>query len=189
MKETGIERVAVIGAGLMGFGVAVEFARFGYQVSIYNTREESSKRAMEQAREALDLMVETELITAEEADAAYARLNPTIDFSDAATGADFVHESVLEILDLKKEVFAKLDEICPPPTILATNTSSLKVSDIASATNPSSTLRSLSCAHLILNSSSLMNFLAPLSSSSSSASIAQMSSQISSSQVPGTNLL
>jgi len=134
MKEAGIERVAVIGAGLMGFGVAVEFARFGYQVSIYNTREETSKRAMEQAREALDLMVETELITAEEADAAYARLNPTIDFSDAATGADFVHESVLELLDLKKEVFAKLDEICPPPTILATNTSSLKVSDIASAT-------------------------------------------------------
>jgi len=60
MKEEGVERVAVIGAGLMGFGVALEFARFGYQVSLYNTREETSKRAMDQAKEALDLMVETE---------------------------------------------------------------------------------------------------------------------------------
>jgi 3-hydroxybutyryl-CoA dehydrogenase len=134
MKEEGIERVAVIGAGLMGFGVATEFARFGYQVSIYNTREESSKRAMEQAREALDLMVETELITAKEAEAAYARLCPTTDITDAARGADFVHESVSELLSLKQEVFARLDEICPPPVILATNTSGFRVTDIASAT-------------------------------------------------------
>lgn len=134
MKEEGIERVAVIGAGLMGFGVAVEFARFGYHVSMYNTREETSKRAMEQAKEALDLMAETELITGDEAMAAYARLRPTTEISNAVTGANFVLESVLELLALKQEIFAKLDEICPPPTILATNTSSLRVTDIASAT-------------------------------------------------------
>jgi 3-hydroxybutyryl-CoA dehydrogenase len=134
MKETGIERVAVIGAGLMGCGVAVEFARFGYEVSIYNTHEETSKQAMQQAREALDLMAETELITGEEADAAYGRLRPTTNITDAASGAHFVHESVLEVLDVKKEVFARLDEICPPPVILATNTSGLRVTDIASAT-------------------------------------------------------
>ena len=134
MKEEGIERVAVIGAGLMGFGVAAEFARFGYQVSIYNTKEETSKRAMEQAREALDLMVETELITGDEGRAAHARLRPTTDIVDAVKGADFVHESVLELLKLKQEVFSKLDEICPPPVILATNTSGLRVTDIASVT-------------------------------------------------------
>jgi len=134
MKEAGIERVAVIGAGLMGFGVAVEFARFGYQVNIYNTREETSQQAMQQAREALDLMAETELITGEEADAAYGRLHPTTDIVKAAGDADFVHESVLEVLDIKKEVFARLDEICPPSVILATNTSGLRVTDIASAT-------------------------------------------------------
>ena len=134
MKEEGIERVAVIGAGLMGFGVAVEFARFGYQVSMYNTREETSKRAMQQAKEALDLMAETELITRDEALAAYARLRPTTDIADAATGTDFVHESVLELLALKRETFARLDELCPPPVILATNTSTLRVTDIASAT-------------------------------------------------------
>ncbi len=67
MKEPGIERVAVIGAGLMGFGVGVEFARFGYEVALYNRREETSREAMERSREALDLMAETELITAAEA--------------------------------------------------------------------------------------------------------------------------
>jgi len=134
MKEADIERVAVIGAGLMGFGVAVEFARFGYQVSIYNTREETSRQAMQQAREALDLMAETELITGEEADAAYGRLHPTIDIVEAAGDADFVHESVLEVLDIKKEVFTRLDEICLPSVILATNTSGLRVTDIASVT-------------------------------------------------------
>nr|MBC8476709.1 NAD(P)-binding domain-containing protein [Dehalococcoidia bacterium] len=134
MNEPGIERIAVIGAGMMGFGVAVEFARFGYPVSMFNTREESSRAAMQNAREALDLMAETELITREEADAAYGRLHPTIDMEEAVNGADFIHESVSEVLDLKKEVFARLDELCPPSVILATNTSALRVSDIASAT-------------------------------------------------------
>ena len=134
MKEEGIERVAVIGAGLMGFGVATEFARFGYQVSIHNTKEETSKRAMEQISEALDVMVETELMTSDEAKAAYGRLRPTTDIADAATGADFVHESVPEQLSLKQEVFARLDELCPPPVILATNTSGFRVTDIASVT-------------------------------------------------------
>jgi len=134
MKEQDIKRVAIIGAGLMGLGVGVEFARFGYDVSLYNTREESSKKAMERAREELDLMAETELITAGEADAAYGRLRPTTDLEEAAAEADFVHESVLEVLKLKQEVFVKLDEICSPPTILATNTSGLRVSKIASVT-------------------------------------------------------
>ena len=134
MKEEGIDRVAVIGAGLMGFGIALEFARFGYQVSMYNTREETSKQAMQQAKEALDLMAETELITSDEAIAAYARLRPTTDIADATTGANFVVESVLELQALKQEIFAKLDELCPPSVILATNTSGLKVTDIASAT-------------------------------------------------------
>ena len=92
MKIEGFERVAVIGAGLMGFGIAVEFARFGYEVSIYNTGEESSRQAMERAGEALDLMVETGLITGDDAKAAHGRLRPTTDIVDAASGADFVTE-------------------------------------------------------------------------------------------------
>lgn len=133
MKEKSIERVAVVGAGLMGFGIGVEFARFGYHVSLYNTTEATSQKAMEKAGEDLDLMVETQLLTAEEAKATYGRLRPTTDLRDAASGADYVIESVLEILSLKQEIFARLDELCPPPAILATNTSTLMVSEIASA--------------------------------------------------------
>jgi len=134
MKEESIERVAVIGAGLMGLGIGVEFARFGYQVSLYNTTKATSQRAMENAREDLDLMVETQLVTSDEAKAAYDRLRPTTDLADAASGADYVIESVLELFSLKQEIFAKLDELCPPPAILATNTSGMRVTDIAAAT-------------------------------------------------------
>ena len=133
-RDESIRQVAIIGAGLMGFGIGVEFARFGYPVTLYNTTEATSRRAMEQAREALDLMVETELITTEEARAAYGRLRPTTDLADAATGADYVVESAPEVLSIKQEIFARLDEICPPPAVLATDTSYLLVTDIASVT-------------------------------------------------------
>lgn len=133
IREESIERVAVIGAGLMGLGIGVEFARFGYHTSLYNTTEATSKKAMEQAQEDLDLMVETQLVTSNEAKAAYDRLRPTTDLVEAVSGADYVIESVPELLSLKQEIFARLDELCPPPAILATNTSALLVTDIASA--------------------------------------------------------
>ncbi len=135
MKEPEIKKIAIIGAGLMGFGIGLEFARFGYEVTLYNTRKETSLAAMSLAAEALGLMVETKLITRKQADAALKRLHPTTDFDEAAAGADFVHESVIDRLDLKMETFSRLDKICPPPAILATNTSGLLVSDIAAATD------------------------------------------------------
>lgn len=134
MKDPEIDNVAVIGAGLMGFGVGVEFARFGYQVALFNRTPETSKQAMQQARGALDLMVETELMSGAEADEAYRRLRPTTDLAEAARGAQYVVESVAELPDLKKEIYAALDQICPPPAILATNTSGLSITDIATAT-------------------------------------------------------
>jgi 3-hydroxybutyryl-CoA dehydrogenase len=134
MKVTGIRQVSVIGAGLMGLGIGVEFARFGYRVNLYNTTEASSRNAMQRAHEDLDLMVETELITRTEARAAYRRLHPTTDLTQAAMGADYVVESVPEVLSLKKEIFIRLDELCSPPAILASNTSGFLVTDIASVT-------------------------------------------------------
>lgn len=130
MKEPGINKVAIIGAGLMGFGIGIEFARFGYDVSMLNTSEATSKRTQEWSREALDLMAETELITAAEADAAYGRLAFTTDMVEAASGADYVSENVFEGLELKKEVFAKLDKICSPTAILTTNSSNFRSSEI-----------------------------------------------------------
>ncbi|MFC2033774.1 3-hydroxyacyl-CoA dehydrogenase family protein [Chloroflexota bacterium] len=131
MKETSINNIAVIGAGLMGYGIGLEFARFGYQVNLYNTSQASSEIAMKRSREDLDIMIQAQLLTTEEADTAYSRLHSTTNIAEAASNADYIVESVLEVLPLKQEIFAKLDEICPPTTILATNTSGLKVTDIA----------------------------------------------------------
>ena len=132
MKERNIHNVAVIGAGLMGLGIGVEYARFGYDVKLYNTGKRSSESARQRAEEILDLMVKTRLITRNAAKAAMNRLTFCIEINEAANGADLVVESVLENLTLKQEIFAKLDEICPPPVVLCTNTSSLRVTDIAS---------------------------------------------------------
>jgi len=131
MKEQGIDRVAIIGAGLMGFGIGLDFARFGYEVNLYNTRKNTSELAMKRSREALDLMVETELITADEAAAAYKLLRPTIDLEEAVQGAGFVVESAPETPTLKQDLFARLDVLCDPEIILASNTSALRITDIA----------------------------------------------------------
>ena len=134
MKEDSLNKVAIIGAGLMGFGIGVDFARAGYDVALWNTSPTTSQQAMTRARKAFDRMVEAEFITREEAEGAYAHLQPTTDMTEAARGADYVVESVLEQLPLKQDVFRRLDVICPPPVILATNTSGLSPTAIATAT-------------------------------------------------------
>jgi len=131
MKEKGINRVAIIGAGLMGYGIGVEYARFGYDVALYNTRQESSDNAMREAKAALDLMSEAGLISPPEAADAYRRLQPTTNLDTAVKSADLVVESVREVLDLKREIFSRLDNLCPPSVILASNTSTLRITDIA----------------------------------------------------------
>ncbi len=129
--ERKVQNVAIIGAGLMGFGIGVEYARFGYNVSFYNTGKASSEAAMERAKEALETMVKTKLITRAAASGALSRIRPTTDIADAAKGADLAVESVVENLSLKQDIFTKLDKLCPPPAILCTDTSSLRVTDIA----------------------------------------------------------
>jgi 3-hydroxybutyryl-CoA dehydrogenase len=123
-KVEGINKVAIIGAGLMGFGIGVDFARAGYETWLYNTREESSRSAMENAREALDLFLEAGMMNRAETDEAFARFHPTTDLAEAAKDADYVSESVLESLALKRKVFADLDRLCPETAILTTNSSS-----------------------------------------------------------------
>lgn len=129
-KVEGINKVAIIGAGLMGFGIGVDFARAGYETWYYNTREETSLQAMNRARKALESFARAEMMTKEEADRAYACLRPTIKMEEAAEGADYVSESVLESLSLKRQVFADLDRICPPSAILTTNSSRFTTTSI-----------------------------------------------------------
>jgi len=132
MKE--IQHIAVIGAGLMGLGIGVEYARFGYDVQLFNTGKTSSDAAQYRAEEILDLMVKTRLMTRAGANTARKRLTYYTDIKETARGADLVVESVLENLPLKQAIFAELDAICPPPVLLCTNTSSLRVTEIAART-------------------------------------------------------
>ena len=131
MTELKIKNIAIIGAGLMGLGIGVEYARFGYNVKLYNTSQTSSELARQKAKVILDVMVQTRLITRYTAKATVSRLNFSTEIVETATGADLVVESVPENLSLKQETFAKLDEICPPSVLLCTNTSGLRVTDIA----------------------------------------------------------
>jgi 3-hydroxybutyryl-CoA dehydrogenase len=108
----------------------VDFARAGYETWLYNTRDETSLKAMNRARKALDRFVEVEMMTEDEADKAYACLHPTTKMEEAAEGADYVSESVLEDLSLKRRIFAELDHICPPSAILTTNSSRFTTTSI-----------------------------------------------------------
>jgi len=136
-----VQNVAIIGAGLMGLGIGVEYARFGYNVSLYNTNKKSSDAAMQRAKEDLDLMAKTKFITRAEEKETYSRLRPTTDIADAVKGADMAVESVTENLALKQDIFVKLDALCRPPVILATDTSGLRVTDVvAKVKNPERTL-------------------------------------------------
>jgi len=101
-----VQNIAIIGAGLMGLGIGVEYARFGYNVSLYNTNKKSSDAAMQRAKEILDLMAKTKLITRAEAKETYGRLRPTTDIAEAVKGANMAVESVTENLALKQDVFA-----------------------------------------------------------------------------------
>ena len=131
MKERKIQNITIIGAGLMGLGIGVEYARFGYDVKLYNTGKASSEAAKQRAKEILDLMVKTRLLTRSAANAAGKRLTYYTDIKETVRGADLVVESVLENQPLKQAIFAELDAICPPPVLLCTNTSSLRVTEIA----------------------------------------------------------
>jgi 3-hydroxybutyryl-CoA dehydrogenase len=125
------KKVAIIGAGQMAAGIALEFARFGYTVGLYGRREAGLQDCIKTAREDLQLMVETELITAEVAEAALGRIQPTTDIATAVSGAFHVVEAVAEDLALKQQIFSKLDELCPAEVTLASNSSGLKVDDCA----------------------------------------------------------
>ncbi len=129
-KHPDINKVAVIGAGLMGFGVGVDFARAGYETWLFNTRAETSRTAMEKAKEAFSLFVEGDMMSDAEANAAYARLHPTTRMEEAAENADYVSESALESLSLKRQIFADLDRLCPPSAILTTNSSNFTTTSI-----------------------------------------------------------
>jgi len=129
-----IKKVCVLGAGTMGSGIAQICAQAGYEVTMRARRETSITSGKESIRKAFNRSVEKGKMAKEDADAALNRVKTTTVLEEAAKGADLVIEAILEIMEEKKKVYATLDEVCPKHAILASNTSSLSILDIAMAT-------------------------------------------------------
>jgi 3-hydroxybutyryl-CoA dehydrogenase len=129
-----IKKVAVIGAGSMGSGIAQVCATAGYEVGLNDTSEQAMEKAMSNIKKSLSRFAEKNKISVSEMESALGRLHTTVDLAGAAGWADLVIEAVYEDLAVKKEIFAKLDENAPLHTILASNTSSLPIAAIAAAT-------------------------------------------------------
>ncbi len=130
-----IKTICVVGAGLMGHQIALQAAISGFESFCTDTSEAALQKAQDFALDWIKKNQEKGKIDENEADAIKKRLTFTSDLESAACGADLVIEAIVEILAVKRELFARLDKICPPHTILATNSSYLVSSKIADATS------------------------------------------------------
>ena len=130
MITNGIMQIAVIGAGLMGHGIAQEFASAGYHLHLHDVTEEQLQMARTQIEKNLNVLAENAIIERKSIHSTLQRLQTNTELEAVAENADFVVEAVIENLALKQQVFEKLDTICPPHTILASNTTALMPSQI-----------------------------------------------------------
>ncbi|MBC8369647.1 MAG: 3-hydroxybutyryl-CoA dehydrogenase [Planctomycetes bacterium] len=128
-------KVAVIGAGTMGNGIAQTYAANGHNVTLVDMSQEGLDRGLAAIRKSLDRFVKKEKITQEQSDEIMARVAGSTDLPTAVADVDMVIEAVFEREDVKKDVFVQLDKHAPQGAILATNTSSISITAIASATS------------------------------------------------------
>ncbi len=128
-----IQKIFVVGAGLMGSGIAQNAICSGYDVTLNDQRQEALERAQMGIQKALEREVEKGRMTQEAMDAALPHLSLDITL-EGAKEADLVIEAIFENLEAKQAVFQQLEEVCPPNTIFASNTSSISLTALASAT-------------------------------------------------------
>jgi len=134
MRElSDIDTVGVVGAGTMGSGIAQVAATAGYDVVMRDIEDQLVADGFDRIDDSLSRFVEKEQLTREEADAAVERISGTTDIDDLA-GCDYVIEAAVENMDIKQDVFADLDAAVDDDVVLATNTSTLSITTIASAT-------------------------------------------------------
>ncbi|MFC3501039.1 3-hydroxyacyl-CoA dehydrogenase family protein [Micromonospora krabiensis] len=127
-------RLAVVGAGLMGSGIAQVAAQAGWQVTLRDLDDAATGRGVAGIRKSLEKFAEKGKIAADDVEATLGRITPTTDL-EAAADADIVVEAVFERLEVKHEVFRALDKICKADAVLATNTSAIPVTQIAAVTD------------------------------------------------------
>jgi len=129
MKVEDIKKIGVAGAGLMGHGIAINSAMWGYPTMMQDLNEEILQKGMKAVKADLKIYVEEGLIDQKRADACVANISTTTDLAELAANSDFITEVIVERTEDKYELFNKLDKLCPPHTIIASNTSGLILSD------------------------------------------------------------
>jgi 3-hydroxybutyryl-CoA dehydrogenase len=127
-------KVLILGAGTMGSGIAQAFAQSGHEVIIRDIKDEYVDKGIAGIDKNLSRSVKKERITEEDKVAVLEKISGTTDIN-AAEDVDLVVEAAVENMEIKRKIFAELDEICKPEAILASNTSSLSITEIAGATN------------------------------------------------------
>jgi len=129
-----VKKIAVIGSGLMGSGIAYVSAWRGYEVTMVDIKQEFVDKGLESIRNDVLTGIDKGKMSITEAEGIMGRIKGTVDTEDAVKDADLVIEAIFENMEVKKEVFAKIDAAAPSHAILATNTSSLSIDELASAT-------------------------------------------------------
>ena len=129
-----MEKIFVLGAGTMGAGIVQAFAQKGYEVIVRDIKDEFVERGLAGINKSLSKLVSKGKMTDETKEDILSRISGTTDMNLAAD-CDLVVEAAIENMKIKKEIFAELDKICKPETILASNTSSLSITEVASATS------------------------------------------------------
>ena len=129
-----MEKIFVLGAGTMGSGIVQAFAQKGYEVIVRDIKDELVQSGIVRINNGLSKLVSKGKMTEETKEDILSRISGTTDMNLAAD-CDLVVEAAIENMKIKKEIFAELDKICKPETILASNTSSLSITEVASATN------------------------------------------------------
>lgn len=130
-----IKTVAVIGAGLMGHGIAQVFAQAGFKVLLNDISKDLLDNALSSIEADLKRFTQYGLLSENEAKMALSKISPVLELDEASSVADFVIEAVTENVDIKRKVFSALDQSAPPDTILASNTSGIPITLLAAATN------------------------------------------------------
>ena len=132
-----VKKICVLGAGLMGSGIAQVSAEAGYEVSMRDIEDRFVQGGLNMIKKNYERAISKGKMGKEQADALLAKVKGTLDMAEAVKGAQVVIEAVIENMDLKKQVYKELDQLCTKETILATNTSGLSITEIASMTKRS----------------------------------------------------
>jgi len=129
-----IKKVCVLGAGIMGAGIAQVTAEAGFDVAVRDIEDRFVQKGLSTIKKNLERAVSKGKLEAAAADAVMGRIHGTVDMKEAVNGANLVIEAVIEVMELKKNVYKELDSLCGSDTILASNTSGLSITEMAAMT-------------------------------------------------------